>query len=339
MDLRVVEDGEIITEPGAYRMSIEWYHQQCCAGPSISSGGLRTIELQSPADFWAYSTLNPKRFQKPESDALNFGRAAHALLLGDEVFEDKFVVLQDDAPRRPTKAQISARREGRVSEVAKKSFYYWDQFDQIAAGRTIIDIAWMDAIRYMSEALAAHPLVGPLFDGHAEVSLIWQDEPTGVWLKARPDMLPRLGGVKGDLKTAADVSLRAVMRDIRKFGYDMQAALGCIGAELVLGQTIESDVTVFIQKQPPFSVTPVEITVDAMHWSKLRLRRGINTFARCLETGDWPGPVEGIPQFTVSDLEREAIAADQIAGLLPRDFFETSVPSAAPDEDPDFVDI
>lgn len=312
----------VVREAGAYRIPIDHYHTQAvCPGPSISSGGLRTILLKSPADFWAFSDLNPDRYERKPSDAFAKGRAAHALLLGDEVFTDAFMVLPDDAPPRPTKTQVRAAEAGRTSTSYEERNGFWEAFDAACEGRTVIRSSWMTDIEHMAASLARHQVVGPLFDGDAEVSLVWQDEQTGVWVKARPDMLPRMGDVKADLKTCADASLMATMRDVRKFGYDMQAALGCIGAEVCLGQKITTDALVFVQSMPPYHVTAIEVTEDALHWAKLRLRVALNTFATCLATGHWPAPVEGIPQFGVPDHQLEAYAAEQAAGSMPHDFF------------------
>jgi hypothetical protein len=313
----------VVREAGAYRIPLAHYHTQAvCPGPSISSSGLRTIYIKSPADFWVHSELNPERFPSEPSDAKLFGRAAHALLLGDEAFDEAFYLISDDAPPRPTKAQIKAREKGRVSDSADARFRFWDEVDMISAGRELVPSSWYTTIGHMSQALAKHPLVGPLFDGDPEVSLIWQDVPTGIWLKSRMDMHPRMGGVRADLKTCTDASLRAVMREIGKYGYDMQAALGDVGSEIVLGETIESNVLVFVEKTPAFNVTPVEITETAIHFAKLKNRKAINTFARCLERNEWPGKVEGIPSYDTPEWEQHEIGEAQSRGEFPRSFFE-----------------
>jgi hypothetical protein len=318
--MRRIADGQIVTEPGAYAMSMDWYHAQCCAGPSISSSGLRTIETMSPMDFWAFSELNEHRFEKPETQALALGRAAHAVVLGEEAFDARFIVLPEDAPPRPTVTQRKAAAEGRVSDNYRERLYFWGEFDARAKGKTVLQFSDMEAIVGMSEALMRRPEVAPLMDGEPEVSLIWQDEQTGVWIKSRPDLLPRMGDIHADFKTTADASLRAVMRDISKHGYDMQMALASVGAQKVLGQEIRQAALVFCQKSPPYHVTLVEITEDALHWAKLRLRRAINRFAECLAKGDWPGPVEGIPQYRPPDWQVDAFGAEQAAGLLPKSF-------------------
>lgn len=332
MDIRELPSDGVVREPGAYRVPMDAYHtQRICPGDSVSSSGLRTIELQSPADYYAYSELNPDREEKDETDALTFGRAAHALLLGDEVFRDVFIIVPDDAPPRPTKPQILARREGRKrTPSADERFSFWDPFDAAARGKTLVREGDMRQIGKMADALQAHPLVNPLFDGEPEVSLFWQDWKTGIWLKSRPDMLPHMGGIRADLKTTNDASLRAVMRDISKRGYHMQAALADVGCEECLGLKIETDVLVFIQKTAPWHVTPVEITANAIHWAKVRLRRAIDTFAACVEAGQWPGYTDGIPQYDIPQWEEEALAAEQVAGTLPRGFYTAETPEDIP---------
>lgn len=114
MDIPFIADGEPVPGPGAYRMSLQHYHTQaCCPGPSISSSGLRTIFSESPWHFWASSDLNPDRYpERDTSDALILGRAAHSLLLGDEVFDDHFIYVPKDAPsaRQPCRSKPYARR-------------------------------------------------------------------------------------------------------------------------------------------------------------------------------------------------------------------------------------
>lgn len=330
---------EVITKAGVYRIPMDTYHTQLCDGPSFSSSNLRTIYLKSPKDFWAFSALNPNAFPpKPVSDALIFGRAAHALILGDEVFAEKFVVLPDDAPPRPDARQIKAAAAGRVSDSYRERRDYWDAFDTLATGRDVIRKEWLNDINWMSHALEDDPLVGPLFDGEAEVSMIWQDAITGLWLKSRPDMVPRMGDIHADLKTTADATPRACLRDVRKMGYAMQLALSAIGSEVLLDQPIRTGVLVFVGKAPPYHVTPVEVDDEELHWAKLQLRSAIDTAARCLETGIWPGYTAGeIPRYRTPEWEREAFAEAQKNGTMPRSFF-AETPAADDDDEEDVTD-
>lgn len=320
--LEAIEDGEVIEKAGAYRMSMDWYHAQCCAGPSISSSGLRTIFTESPWHFWAKSDLNPDRYtEDEESDALILGRAAHALILGEEDFDAKFLYVPADAPRRPSPQQIKAYDEGRASEVGAESVEFWRAFDEKAEGRKLLTETQVRHIKHMAENLAKSPEAQEaLGDGLAEVSLIWQDPITGVWLKSRPDMIPANGADYADLKTFSPRSKNpkvAVQRAVTEHAYTMQMALGAMGAEAVFQATAAECVLVFVQSTPPYTVIPVRLDEDAMYYGRVMCRSAIDTFARCLESGEWPGPVEGIMDYSIPPSLLHRLGEMQAEGDLP----------------------
>jgi len=317
-----IQDGEVVTEDGIYSMSMDWYHAQPCLGPSISSTGLRTIYHESPADFWAYSDLNEDRYEREGSDAFTFGRAAHALLLGDEVFSEKFAVVPIDAPPKPTTAQISARLQGRVSDSAKERFDFWDAFAAEAAGRDLLSYADLTHIERMARVMEAHPIVPLLLEGQVEQSFIWQDEKTGVWLKSRLDVLASTGDF-ADLKTTRQKDPALLLRDVRKRGYDMQLGLATIALEKVVGVPFTAEeyagrsaVLIFVYKGPPYHVMPVEVDYDALYWARLKVRHALDQFAECMKTGHWPGPADNILTYT-SAYEAEQLQEKQAAGMFP----------------------
>lgn len=200
--MRPLPPDGVIRESGQYSISMDVYHGQPCNGPSISSTGLRKIYLESPADFWARSDLNDDRFDSEQHDHFVFGRAAHALLLGDEDFNAQFAVVPASAPPKPTSAQINARLAGRVSDAAQERFGFWDDFAEMNEGKSLLQEEDLHSIMYIKRALEAHPIVPVLLEGQAEQSLIWQDQDTGVWLKSRLDMLSSTGDL-ADLKTTS----------------------------------------------------------------------------------------------------------------------------------------
>lgn len=312
----------MISEPGIYDLPMSVYHSQCCVAPSVSSGGLRTVYLQSPADFWAFSDLNDNRIESPASPSLFFGRAAHALLLGDEDFEGNFAVVPSDAPRAPTQAQINARDEGRVSDTARRSFEFWDSFNIEHEGKDFITESELGIIRDMSFALSENPIMSLLFEGEAEKSFIWRDDKTGLYLKSRLDMLCATGDL-ADLKTTSVRSPDRLSAEIRSHGYDMQFALATVGLEELKGIPFEADyyqgracIVVFICKKPPYHIMPVEIDFDALYWARLKCRAAIDTIAQCINDDYWPGPVQGIRPYSDGG-ESERLAELQRVGLLP----------------------
>ncbi len=296
LTIPTIEDGEQITESGAFRCSMAHYHsQEICPGPSVSSTGLRKIALQSPHAFWKTWDGNPDRYpEKDISDSLILGRAAHAMILGDEVFDDHFVFVPDDAPQRPTATQVKAfERDGKWSESALPRASFWTDFDARAEGRLLLSADQVQKIIYMAENLAANPLCVELLKSEMiEISMIWQDEATGIWVKSRPDCIPSNGYDFGDLKTFApkgrDLKL-AAMRSITDFGYPMQMALAVMGAEIIFGTTAKECGFAFVSTVEPYEALPIRLDEESIYWARVMCRHGLDTMSDCLESGEWPG--------------------------------------------------
>ena len=263
-----------ISEPGCYAIPIDLYHSDLCVSPSVSSSGLRTIWAESPAHFWSRSPLNPKRVPQPENPAFSVGRLAHKLLLeGREGLEKDFAIRPDEWSDWRTKAAQVWRDE------------------QILAGRTVITPADLEAVTGMAESLGRHPLVkAGILDGHVERSLIWKDEETGIWLKSRPDVIPNGSGDYSDLKTTVSVSTRSLEKSLADYDYAVQGAIVGMASEAVLGIPMQSFSLVWVEKTAPWCVRVTTLTPADLERGRLQVRSALRTMARCLETGEWPGP-------------------------------------------------
>lgn len=298
-----------IRKPGLYpNLPIDTYHGDCCDGPSISSGGLRTIFTLSPAHYWVTSPLNPDRIEEDDKEAFILGRAAHHLLLGEDQFSTQFTM-------RPDKWDSWRTKDAQNWRSAEEK-----------AGRTVLLPSQITQIRGMARSLAAHPLIeAGILNGQIEQSLIWQDETTGVWLKSRPDAIPNQSGDFADLKTTAMTGFK-LDNEVINHRYDMQAALAAMGAKAVLDLDMTSFSFVFVEKKPPHCVDVVSLTTDDIASAMDDLRVAIDTFAHCLETDNWFGP-----SGTQSDARWVQISetAKQRA-MFRRDFLRREITSEPP---------
>ncbi|MCX5569642.1 PD-(D/E)XK nuclease-like domain-containing protein [Kaistia nematophila] len=269
----------VITSKGCYvDLDIERYHGQCTDGPSISSSGLRTIFIDSPAHYWKSSAINPNRIPYVPTEPMVLGKAAHHLLLGERDFGRLFTVRLAKAP------------DGRDWNGNNASCRAW-LAEQAHAGLTVLTSGQIEAIRGMHASLQAHPLItAGILDGAIEHSMIWQDEETGIWLKARPDAIPTASGDFADLKTAAGVAPEDLSRAVSDGRLDMQAALVKWGAKAVLGIEMNDFALVFVEKTPPHCVEVRVIRPDHIEEAEGDLRAAIRLFAKCLKTNTWPGP-------------------------------------------------
>jgi hypothetical protein len=298
-------DGKPITTPGIYGgVPSEIYHgADLCDGPSVSSTSLRTIELESPAHYWCHSPYNPNREPEEPSEALEFGRAAHTLLLGEEGFRQHYAV-------RPIEWADWNTKESRL----------WRD-EQRASGRSVITHEQVGHIRRIAGSLARHPLVGGgLLQGEVEKSILWRDSITGVWLKARPDVLPRDLCIV-DLKTAESASRVAVERTLADRGYHMQLALVGMGLEAMTGQAPGNDdyVLLFVEKSPPYAVRVAPVDAEAIYYGRRQIRRALDTFAECWERKDWPAYRDDLRPIFLPGYLSNRLKFEAENGLLPED--------------------
>lgn len=288
-----IEDGEVITEPGYFDMSIDWYHGQCANGPSLSSTGIRRL-LRSPAEFWKYSELNPNRVEEPEKAAFILGRAAHHLALGEANFSQHFTVqplVYQDAKTGEEKAWNNNANVCKAwhAEAAESGLAVLtpSQIEQIKGMAGLLD--WQKGMTNCG--LANTPLVatGGALSGEIERSLIWQRE--GVWLKARPDAIPGASNDFADLKTTSKgTESRDLANVLYDRGYFVQAAMVGMGSSAVLNRQMEGFHLVFVDTGDVHAVSIRTLEDEDI----IRGERGVFTaiaiFKRCMRTGVWPGP-------------------------------------------------
>ncbi|WAJ27154.1 PD-(D/E)XK nuclease-like domain-containing protein [Antarcticirhabdus aurantiaca] len=267
--------GETITEPGIYAsVPIESYHHDTglLDGFSISSSGIRQVD-DRPSAYWIHSPFNPDRVERESTEALNFGKAAHHLLLGEADFAQHFAV-------RP------AKLNGKDWQGNRTDCKEWLE-GRAAEGLTVILPAQIETLKRMRDSLAAHPIVqAGALNGRIERSMFARFGK--VWLRARPDVIPMDGGDFVDLKTAAAVDDDSLSRAIFSAGYHVQAAVVRM-VWCALGLDFGSFVLAFLEKTPPYEVRFFEIRTSDIDLGERQARAALRTVEECLKRGQWPG--------------------------------------------------
>lgn len=268
-----------ISAPGIYDIDIDRYHHDphLCDAPSISSSGLRTLLLECPAKYWAFSPYNPNHFPDESTKALDIGRAAHCLVLGEPEFAKHFYVSPHDVFNKNPgkqwydgwKIEVEAGRE-------KRTLLKPDQFETVQA---------VAAVRRRSaQAMRAFE------NGLPEQSLIHKDEETGVYLKSRPDWLPHkpANSFLVEYKSALSIDPRRFSYDAFKYGYHMQGAMQLDAVEAVMGVKPFGLAHCVQEKDPPYLCELRLFQPDHFDWGRKQYRRALRLFARCMERGEWP---------------------------------------------------
>ncbi|MEP0518523.1 MAG: PD-(D/E)XK nuclease-like domain-containing protein [Hyphomicrobiales bacterium] len=274
---------EHITEDGIYSdISLERYHNdlELFDGPSVSKSSLKYMlppHSGSPKKFWGHWKYNPEHVQMKSTKPLAFGRASHCLMLGDEVFNQKFVLRPDKVEGKPWHSNRTACKE-------------WVQ-EQTDKELTIVTTDQIERIRLMSLDAANYPLVknAGLLNGKVEQSIVARDPDTGIWLKVRPDNEPSyLTGVYADLKTTSSMDENFLQRQLFDSGYYLQGAMTRMVCRM-LGKPFESFVFLYVLNDDVPDTAHVELSEHELDRGERAIRWCLDQIKHGLDTGDWPG--------------------------------------------------
>jgi len=230
---------------------------------SISASGAKDL-LRSPAHFLA-ARENPKT-----SNAMELGTVVHSMILGVGA---PYVAVGGNRNRKDVKAAIEEAE---------------------AEGKVVLKPDELTAAERMADAVLTHELAGKLLQGDptesAEVSMFWTDQTWDVTRRCRWDWINGDRGIGIDLKTAVDANPVDLPKAIVKWGYDLSAAW-----YLAVSTGCEVDLRayclIFVEKAPPYAVVVVELDEEFMARGRALAFRALDTYRRCLDTGEWPSYV------------------------------------------------
>ena len=229
------------------------------ADPAVSASHLKAV-MQSPYHYWA-RFLDPNRKPVEPTAAMRLGSLVHCAVLEPDELLQRYAV----APDRRTKAG---------KEQAER---------HAAEGREAVSESDMALALSMAASVRLHPAAAALLaHGKAEQSFWWNDLPTGLRCKCRPDWYQCITVV--DLKTCQDASPAAFASSVAKFGYHVQAAhylAGLHGAERF--------VFIAVEKDPPYAVAVYELDHASMAAGRTMRDNALDVIATCKAADMWPG--------------------------------------------------
>src|SRR5262249_29876878 len=163
--------------------------------------------------------------------------------------------------------------------------------EQLAQGLAILTSGDITAIRGMATSLGRHPIVkAGALNGMIERSIFWQDKETKLWVKSRPDSIPTNSGDFVDLKTTTSVLWKDLQAACFEFGYHQQGTLVRLAAREVLKIAHPTFTLICVEKVRPYCVRVVTLKDNDLDRGERQNRAGMDTIARCIKSGQWPGP-------------------------------------------------
>jgi exodeoxyribonuclease VIII len=244
------------------------------ARPEVSKSGLDLVH-RSPLHYWN-RYLNPDREPEDPTPAMMIGSALHTAVLEPHLFDDEYAVAP--ACDRRTK-------EGKM---------IWADFEQQAAGKTLLKAEDATNIELMSAAVRQHKAAGFLLrmPGRCEQSYFWTDETSGEKCKCRPDWHSEDRLIIADVKTCEDASPGAFLRKaVFAYRYHVQAAFYSKG----LGA--KQFIFIAVEKKAPYAVGVYTLPAELVERGWQEAQADLQRLAECRAANQWPGYGESIQEL------------------------------------------
>jgi len=220
------------------------------------------------------------------------GSLVDCLLLTPTEVTNEFIVLPEDAPRKPTQAQINAKKK---SDVAQKSIMFWHDFEIKAAGKTIVSRAEMKTAMAGVKQIQSNERIKDLLD-NSKTQTVVVAEYNGFLVKGMLDILPNekteFDDFIFDLKRTSAYNPKDFKGIIRAFKYHQQAG----GYRWLMRQNgVDRPRWGFIisDAEPPHLAGMVELSQKDIQLGEDQFLRDLNKYIECVENEHFPTPYEG----------------------------------------------
>lgn len=266
----------------------------------ISKSGLDLI-AKSPYHYWA-KYINPDRPAEAPKKHFVVGSITNDVLLQAHLLDEQYVVVPADAPRRPTSAQLNAKKP---SDETVAAIEWWDDFNEKVGGRTVVEADDYDRACRMRDAVHAHPAARVLLkQGIAEKTLYFEEPETGAKCKCRPDfigVMPNNEHMLIDLKTTSDASPDSFGRSALSWRYHVQAAFYSEGFYHATGNFPQIFGFVVVEKEYPFAVACYYADERTLELGHNAYMKNLQTYLDCLQSGVWPGYSEKLERLALPE--------------------------------------
>lgn len=262
----------------------EAYHRDLTR---ISKSKLDVI-AKSPLHFWA-KFLDPNRVPEPPTEWGTTGNAVHTAILEPHKFDRRFVVMPENAPKKPTSAQINAKNPSADTVTAIE---WYARFHEANKGKSILSAEDYRDVRGMQDAVFKHPAAMALLvtdDIIAEETIEFDEPHTGEPCKLRRDAFNKRYGLTLDLKTTENASPSEFARSVNSYRYHVQDAFYTDGHLAKFGENTNGFVFIAVEKKAPYAVAVYQLTNRAVQLGRELYIRDINTYQECRRTGIWRG--------------------------------------------------
>ena len=259
-----------------------WYHN---VAPGTSSSQLKTIVQRSELHYrWSLSHKDEEEdYKKPSARLL--GRVLHAFVFEPQTVDERFIFASNVE----------------LTKKAGKEAWAAMETDAQSTDREIVRADYDQFVR-MADAIRSHKgwrhVTGPA--PLVEAAIFWTDPETGLALKVRPDNLNLAFGTQAnialcaDLKSAEDASDTAFRGAVKRYAYDLSAAMYQDGVQTWSQQSGGWCWLVF-EKKRPYATRIIFAGPEWLARGRALYREALLRLAESERTDVWPGYDQGRP--------------------------------------------
>ena len=193
---------------------------------------------------------------RPETKALNFGRAFHMCMLEPDKFDSR-VVKEPEGINKRTKA----------GKEEYQQFLLDNKDNTVLSG-----VEYNSLIGMRNRLFSSHECMEYLSGGKSEQVGVWKDEDTDILCKCKADYWIDNKKTLVDIKTTQDSSFYGFKGSAYKYGYDRQSAFYSDGFKA------DDFVFIVIEKGAPYNIGIYYSGEDFMSGGKLKYSELLNTY-------------------------------------------------------------
>lgn len=261
------------------------------AHPALGSTSIKTMATGTPRGYWA-KHVDPNREPFIQTDAMRQGSLVDCLITCPDEFDEKYVIMPLDAPKRPTATQVNAKRP---SESTIEAIQFWHDFEAEIGARDVITLEWFNNAERIVDVLSKDATIGPILamERQSQVPHFWTDPVHGVQCKYKPDLEPEDGSLI-DLKKGASANPRWFSKQAYQLGYDVQGAHYGNGFADLHGKEPTRTAFIVYEWKWPHESALIVATEDDLAVGHDRRNEAIELILKCQAEGNWPSHGEAL---------------------------------------------
>lgn len=263
------------TKPGVYpNVSFDEY----LAIQALSNTRMGLL-AQSPRHFKFNAALDEKM------KCLVMGRLIHTHTLEPDAIALRYAVMPDFANHENNQTDKGVPSTSSATRWCKEQQF---NFESANEDREIVTEGWWNEALLTVESIRADDGARAIFEtpGPAELTIVWDDDETGIRCKARIDKVA--GQRIVDLKSTS--KLATFSKSIAGYEYHRQLAHYQSGYAVHHGGELLEPWIVAAETVPPYCVQSAPLHEEALLYGERRRRQLLRLLRDCIDEDHWPGP-------------------------------------------------